>query len=442
MTRITLALLTTASLLLVASAQSPQGGDQFLDGIGETGLVARYVLGGNVEDASRNQLHAALSGSGAEFVEDAQFRQVLLLTGDGSHVVLPGRALEAEDTMSVVGWVYLPTGASGPVFDFGRDAANRLSAFASRSGLRATIVADGQVRGAISSGAVPENQWVHFGVVLDSASQVMTLYVDGARAGQATGVAARAADIGATSASANRLFLGRSLEDGIPSLHARLRDVRIYRVALADEQAATIRANALSVGQTARARGRGARPVISTANIPDEWALAARLSHVPDITVETIVGTLPRLPPTVRPVYRDNARGPDVRVLWPAPTDTTAVLRPGTYTVTGRIAGTTLTPKATVIVKVPIGTMTPPSRLAEPFLLSDVVLDRDAQRTRDAVHRATATSSSAASPRPTPTASSTTSGTRSASRSRPAPHSSKDGTTRRRGCAGTRAATT
>jgi len=378
MTRITLASLTTVSLLVVAAARSPQGGDQFLDGIGETGLVARYVLGGDAEDASRNQLHASLSGSGAEFVEDSRFRRVLLLTGDGSYVVLPGRALEGEDTMSVVGWLYLPTGASGPLFDFGRDASNRLAAFASRSGLRATILTGGDVRAEISSGAVPENQWVHFGVVLDPASRVLTLYVDGARAGQATGVAASAADIGATSASANRLFLGRAQEDGGPTLHARLRDVRIYRVALADEQAATIRLNALAVGQTARGRGRGARPEISTADIQDEWALASRLSSVPDITVETVVGTLPRLPHTVRPVYRGNVQGPDVRVLWPAPTDTTAVLRPGTYTVTGHIGGTTLTPTATVIVKVPIGTTTPPSRLAEAFSLGDVVLDRDA----------------------------------------------------------------
>ena len=39
-----------------------QGGDQFLDGIGETGLIARYVFNGNAEDSSRNQFHATVSG--------------------------------------------------------------------------------------------------------------------------------------------------------------------------------------------------------------------------------------------------------------------------------------------------------------------------------------------------------------------------------------------
>ena len=49
--------------LVHAGWQAQQGGDQFLDGIGETGLAARYQLTDNVEDSSRNQFHAALRGS-------------------------------------------------------------------------------------------------------------------------------------------------------------------------------------------------------------------------------------------------------------------------------------------------------------------------------------------------------------------------------------------
>src|SRR5690606_19691297 len=101
---------------------------QFLDGIGETGLVSRYLFRGDAEDSSRNQLHAALRGSGATFVEDGQFRRVLLLTGDGSHVQLPGQTLEGEDTISIATWLFLPTGASGHLFDFGQNASDRLLA--------------------------------------------------------------------------------------------------------------------------------------------------------------------------------------------------------------------------------------------------------------------------------------------------------------------------
>ena len=111
-----------------------QGGDQFLDGIGETALVARYLFSGNAEDSSRNHLHATLRGSGAAFVEDARFGRVLELTGSGGYVQLPGHAVAGEDAISVALWLYLPTGASGPVFDFGQNASHRLSASVSAAG--------------------------------------------------------------------------------------------------------------------------------------------------------------------------------------------------------------------------------------------------------------------------------------------------------------------
>src|ERR1043165_6445038 len=109
----------------LAAISALQGGDQFLDGIGETGLVARYVLNANAEDSSRNQFHATLRGTGGTFVDDGEFRRTLLLTGDGSHLQLPGETLNGEDTLSVTAWLFLPTGASGPLFDFGQNASTR-----------------------------------------------------------------------------------------------------------------------------------------------------------------------------------------------------------------------------------------------------------------------------------------------------------------------------
>ncbi len=125
--------------------------------------------------------------------------------------------------------------------------------------------------------------------------------------------------------------------------------------------------------------------VVSTAGIPDESPLATRLANVPDVRVDTVVGTLPHLPYTIRATYRDNTKGPvpsavegpDVRVIWPSPTDNSQVRAPGSYTVTGTVPGTRFEPKATVIVKMALRTATPPSRLAEAFPLSDVTLDRD-----------------------------------------------------------------
>jgi DUF1680 family protein len=380
-TRVLFASLLTVSTVLIASTRAVvrggQSGDQFLDGIGETGLVARYLLNGNAEDSSRDHFHAVRRGSGGSFVEDAQFRRVLLLTGDGSHLQLPGDALAGEDTISVTGWLFLPTGAAGHVFDFGQNASNRLFAAASRDGFRAAVVVDGAMQGDTAAKPILENQWVHFAVVLDPAVRVLTTYLDGARVGQSTGVAVTAPQVVARAPGAsNRLFIGRSQNDADATLHGRLRDVRIYRVALSDQQVATIRNNALAGRLLSRGRGAPA-PVISTDAIPRESPFARRLSHVPDITVETVVGTLPRLPRAIPAVYRDNASGPDVRVLWPAPADNSEVKAAGTYTVTGKVPGTAFEPKATVIVTAPVRTAVAPSRVVEAFPLSHVVLERD-----------------------------------------------------------------
>ena len=377
--RIFVALVLAVSTALLGLANTPdgqnQGGDQFLDGIGETGLIARYVLNGNPEDSSRNQLHAALRGTGGTFVEDEPIRRVLLLTGDGSHLRLPADALSGEDTLSVTAWLFLPTGATGPIFDFGQNAGTRIFAEAGKGGFRASIVAGGTERGTAATKPILENQWVHVAVVLDPAARVLRTYLDGAKLAEVADVTVNATQIiNKAEGAANRLFIGRSQVDAEPTIHARLRDFRIYRIALTDAQVAAIKNN---VGRQTTGRRGAPPPVISTANIPKEAPWASRISHVPDITVNTIVGMLPRLPDTIPAVYRGTAKGPDVRVIWPSPTDNSEVRAPGSYSVTGKVPGTAIEPKATVIVKVPVGTTTAPSRLAEAFSLSDVVLDRD-----------------------------------------------------------------
>lgn len=386
MTRVLLPLFLAVSTIAAVVAQqgaltgqtAGQGGDQFLDGIGETSLVARYVFNGNTEDSSRNQLHATMRGTGAVFVDDGG-RRVLLLTGAGSHVQLPSEALEGEDAIAVVGWLYLPTRATGPVFDFGQNIDTRLFAVVDAQGFRASTVVGGKIQGEAPAKPLVENQWIHFAVVLDPASKVLTTYIDGVRAGQATGVAVTPDQLVPQALSTNRLFLGRSQDDNAPTLHGRFRDVRLYRIALGDELIATIRRNALAATQTAQGgRGRGAAPQISTADIPKESPFAARLTVVPDITVDTTVGMLPRLPASIPATYAGGVAG-EARVIWPSPIDNAAVMKVGTYTVSGLVPGTRFEPKATVIIKLPVGTTTPPDRLVEAFPLNQVVLDRDAQ---------------------------------------------------------------
>ena len=162
---------------------------------------------------------------------------------------------------------------------------------------------------------------------------MLTAYIDGMRAGQATNVTVTPAQLVPQASTTNRLFLGRAQDDTAPTFHGRFRDVRLYRIALGDEPIATIRRNALAATQSARGRGRGAAPPeISTANIPRESPFAARLINVPDVTVTTVVGMLPRLPSSVPATYAGGVAG-EARVIWPSPTDNSAVLKPGSYTV-------------------------------------------------------------------------------------------------------------
>ncbi len=354
-----------------------QGGDQFLDGIGETALVARYLFNGNTDDASRNHLHATLHGSGAVFVADERFGRVLELAGSGGYVQVPGRALAGEDALSVAGWLYLPTGASGPVFDLGQSVSSRFfAAVSATSGFSAGVAAGG-VRGGTGPAAVAVNRWTHVAVVLDPANRRLTAYLDGARAGQAGDLSVTVAQlVGQGAAGDSRLFIGRSQEDGLPTFHGKLRDVRLYRVALTDAQVAGI-FSAGSARQGGRGRGGAPVPEISTAAIPKESPLVSRLERVPDIQAETTVGHLPRLPREIPAVYRNRAPGAPVRVIWPAPKDALQVAAPGTYTVTGRVPGTPFEPKATVTVR-PASTPAPaPARTLEPFPLGRVVLERD-----------------------------------------------------------------
>ena len=110
-----------------------------------------------------------------------------------------------------------------------------------------------------------------------------------------------------------------------------------------------------------------------TASMPD----ASRLVKVPDISVETIVGHLPRLPHTIPGVDRNDAKGPNVRVIWPSPVDNRQVLESGTYTVTGRLPGTDFQPKAVVTVKAAPDPISAPRRALEAFPLGQVVLNPD-----------------------------------------------------------------
>ncbi|MBC9796346.1 beta-L-arabinofuranosidase domain-containing protein [Sinomicrobium weinanense] len=357
-----------------------QGGDQILDGIGETGLVARYIFDGDTKDWSRNNLHARIQGSGAGFINDDRFGEVLSLHGKGrSFVSIPGEALTGIESLSITGWVYLRSEQRGQrFFDFGTNAGTHFFAAPSgtdaREGYQALIATGTEGESGPVSSAIAINRWVHLAVVVDLPSKSMRTYVDGKQVGETGDMPLELGKVfNDESGENNLLCIGKSLLPGEPYLNAGIHDFRIYRVSLHTKQVARIYYNALKgVNEDTATMGRQEDdlPEFSpaTPQLYNEY-----LVDVPDVEVETKVGYLPQLPPYVEGTYRDVPDGPKVRVLWPAPADNSDVLQPGHYTVTGRIAGTDLRPKATVTVKGGEEPATPRRRL-EAFDLDQVFL--------------------------------------------------------------------
>ncbi len=374
-----------AMLLAAGTATARAQGDQILDGIGETGMVARYVFDGDVKDWSRNNLHATFHGGEAGFVADERFGKVLSLSGKASDFVsLPGDALAGIESLSISGWVYLRSEQPDQyLFDFGTDASRRFAVAPTGTtvgeGYRASLVSGAAgVKDAVAA-AITANKWVHLAIVFDVASKSLTTYADSKPVGEAKDVSLElGALFGQPSGEKNRLYIGRSLLPRTPNLDALIRDFRVYRVALSAKQVAGIYYNSLRGTRENQATMGKPEDDLPEFPITREQLYNAYLIGVSDVEVQTAIGELPRLPSYVQGTYRDGIKGPKVRVLWPSSTDNGTVLEAGRYTVTGHVPGTDLQPKAVVNVNGGAPSTTPGLKL-EAFDLAQVSLETDGQ---------------------------------------------------------------
>lgn len=359
-----------------------QSGDQILDGIGETGLIARYIFKEDAKDWSRNNWHASIQGADYEFVKDDQFGQVLALPENGGvFVSIPGGALSGEESLSITAWVFMRSTESGQAFfDFGKNGQSHFSVLpygsAGQEGFQARIQTETTSYSAKAS-AIPPFKWMHLALIIDIPGKTLSIYLNGV---QVTETGIPEADLNrvfdAQDGNNNKLWIGRSLNGESTRLFARLHDFRIYRIPLSEQQVSRIHNNALKKeGASVRVRREDARDLQVFADTVDQL-YTQFIREVPDIQVETNQGVLPRLPRYLKAVYNDQIQGPDVRVLWPAPEDNSMVLKPGTYTITGRVAGTDLHPRARITVKEEPVAATP-NRSLEAFALNEVSLNLD-----------------------------------------------------------------
>jgi len=376
------AILFCAVLTQTVNTAQAQSGDQILDGIGETGMIARYVFNGDSKDWSRNNLHGKFQGSDVKFINDNRFGKVLLLSGDNSSfITLPAEALNDIESLSISGWIYLRSNHVGQrFFDFGKDATKHFFAAPlgtnKQEGFQALIAANTSSKGAVSS-AIPTNKWVHLTIVINVPSKTMLTYVDGKPVGETTDIPQElTAVFGQQGGAKNQLYIGKSISAGDPNLNALIHDFRIYRVPLSKTQIAGIYNNAQKgINESAVNVGKREDDLPQFSKTEAQLYNAYLLSAA-DVEVETTVGNLPRLPSYVQATYQKAIKATKVRVLWPSPIDNTTVLNPGSYTITGRIPGTDFKPKAVITVK-QAKKSAPPALKLETFNLNQVVLKTD-----------------------------------------------------------------
>jgi DUF1680 family protein len=359
-----------------------QSGDQILDGIGETGMIARYTFEENAKDWSRNNLHGSIQGSGYTFENDGQFGKVLSFSGESeTFVSFPGESVTGEEALSITGWIYLRSEKNGQMFfDFGKNGQSHIfaapSGIADHEGCQVQIVTQTD-KFMAGSPAVTPYKWSHLAIVVNVPSKTLSTFLNGKLVSAEKKLGVELDQLfDYNSPRNNKLFIGKSINGDESYLNAKLFDFRIYRIPLNEDQVAGIYNNALKKEEAVvRTRVEPDRDVPKFPETTPQLYNAYLIS-VPDINAETVVGNLPKLPRFVKGVYRNNIEGPEVRVLWPAPENNNQVLSPGTYTITGRVAGTNLQPKAVVTVKNSEKTAAP-ERTLEAFSLDQVQLIDD-----------------------------------------------------------------
>ncbi|WP_290790991.1 beta-L-arabinofuranosidase domain-containing protein [Flavihumibacter sp. UBA7668] len=338
-----------------------QNGDQILDGIGETGLIARYLLKGDTRDWSRNNLHASFKDTAIQFINEIRFGKVLSLTGaKNAFISIPGDVIKDMESFSISTWIQLRSNVSG----------QELLVFRKENQPHFAI------QPLSLAPSIELNKWVHFVLVVDVASKSMMTYLNSKLVGEEKAIPTELNKIlGQQSGENIRIYIGKSQQSGIPNLNALLHDFRIYRVPLNSGQIAGIYKNAQRGLNDGSVNVRKQEEELPTFSSTEPQLYTAYLTKVNDIEVETELGNLPRLPTHLKGIYRNGIKGPYVRVIWPSDIDNNAVTKPGKYTIIGRIAGTNIKPKAIVTIKY-AGTSSPVKKL-EPFKLQQVSLKTD-----------------------------------------------------------------
>src|SRR5690606_3858276 len=203
--------------------------------------------------------------------------------------------------------------------DFGKDVDRHFSVapigVTGQKGYHALITAGRANTKAAVSAAIELNKWIYLTIVVDIPSQSLTTYLDGKPVGKSNDIPKELIDVfGTSSGGTKQLYIGKSLLSGDPNLDAMIRDFRIYRVPLTENQVAGIFQSAQRGNRTA-VNVRDTEGDLPSFPLTQSQLYNTYLLSVSDVEVETGIGELPRLPSFVNGTYKDGMKGPKVRVL-------------------------------------------------------------------------------------------------------------------------------
>jgi hypothetical protein len=202
---------------------------------GERSMVARWLMDGDLNDATANMMDAAYGGTPAYVDGAGEGRQALRLTGSSSQYVQLPYEVAGSDELTVAMWVCLRSAtARQHLFDFGYDTSHYIYLTPhSGSGMRLALK-NGDDEQTVSCGTrLPLQQWKHVAVTI--GSDKTAIYVDGQEVASGTDVTIRPSDVRPV-----LNYLGRSQSNSDPFLSADLSDVRIYNYAVSADDVKAI----------------------------------------------------------------------------------------------------------------------------------------------------------------------------------------------------------
>jgi beta-xylosidase len=203
----------------------------------ENGLVAQYDLdeasGTVATDSTGHGYDGAISGD-ATFADGA-----LNLGGTDGHVKLPNDMMAGLDAITVSTKVWLDPAQATPYFIWGlgnTDGGGTGNGYLFTTGNNyRTSIASGNwsTEQTVAGGpALPRGAWKALTYTLQGGTA--TLYLDGVKVGEKTGVTIKPGDIGGGRTTAN--YIGRSNYTSDKYLKGKVRDFRIYNRALSADE--------------------------------------------------------------------------------------------------------------------------------------------------------------------------------------------------------------